>query len=483
MTWFITGNANIDPTKFLGTLNDQPLIIKTHQLADDSEKMRINPDGNVGIGKAPGAYKLDVEGVINASDYHKGGLPLVSSQWTDASGGISYGEGNVGIGKAPSASYKLDVAGTINATGIRKNGVPVVSSQWKGVTGGINYGGGNVGIGHTSPPRPLQVGDDVGGVGFSSSDANPNAGYVRWGDNTGWSLHFGRSRESSGGALNTGTTGVLMTMQDNGNIGIGTTAPRSRLQVRSLTAIDEGTTGAGAWANFGSNAFFDGTWRRIDSTKAGVNLHMNSEGGGQEFRFLRQEADGSNLRNIAVIGSGRSFINEGNVGIGTTGPGFRLDVADRIRLRQGAAGTAGLWLFQSTPGRDQAFIGMRTDTSVGLWGNTGVGWGLFMDTGNGDVTIRGNLISGGALFLRSGSVTGTQFTASLNPGQTGAWFTHSWSPDNVVDWSIRPTTPGGRLSWNVEIERAANNTLTYHIRATNTGSVATNLEAKYMRLT
>jgi hypothetical protein len=140
-------------------------------------------------------------------------------------------------------------------------------------------------------------------------------------------------------------------------------------------------------------------------------------------------------------------------------------------------------LFQSTPGRDQAFIGMRTDTSVGLWGNTGVGWGLFMDTGNGDVTIRGNLISGGALFLRSGSVTGTQFTASLNPGQTGAWFTHSWSPDNVVDWSIRPTTPGGRLSWNVEIERAANNTLTYHIRATNTGSVATNLEAKYMRLT
>src|SRR5687767_14381496 len=59
-----------------------------------------------------------------------------------------------------------------------------------------------------------------------------------------------------------------------GNVGIGSTAPQSRLHVRSLTAIDEGTTSAGAWANFGSNAFFDGAWKRIDSTKAGVSLHM-----------------------------------------------------------------------------------------------------------------------------------------------------------------------------------------------------------------
>jgi len=49
----------------------------------------------------------------------------------------------------------------------------------------------------------------------------PNAGYIRFGDNTGWKLHFSRSREKSavtGGTLNTGTTGALLTIQDNGNV-------------------------------------------------------------------------------------------------------------------------------------------------------------------------------------------------------------------------------------------------------------------------
>jgi hypothetical protein len=79
-------------------------------------------------------------------------------------------------------------------------------------------------------------------------------------------------------------------------------------------------------------------------------------------------------------------------------------------------------------------------------------------------------------------IVGTQWTATINPGQTQQWFTHSWSPDWLIDWSIRPTTPGGRLNWDVEIERAPNNTFTYHITVRNTSSVATNFEGRYARL-
>jgi hypothetical protein len=75
-------------------------------------------------------------------------------------------------------------------------------------------------------------------------DASPNAGYIRFGDNTGWKLQFGRSREKTqlaGGTPNTGTTGILMTIQDNGNVGVGTTAPLAKLDVRGDVKL--GSTG------------------------------------------------------------------------------------------------------------------------------------------------------------------------------------------------------------------------------------------------
>ena len=336
------------------------------------------------------------------------------------------GGGNVGIGTTTPSGHMLDVASTAGASG--NSAVRALfpaggglagtefaalahrDGEWKAVYAKAGSGGaialytdgevdlmnGNVGVGTASPVRRLQVGADVGGIGLDPSDASPNAGYVRFGDNTGWKLHFGRSRESSGGGLNAGTNGILMTLQDNGNLGVGTSNPQTRLQIKSLTSINEGPTAAGAWANLGSNAFFDGAWKRIDATKPAVNLHMNGDdSAGQEFRFLRIEADGTRLRNLAVLGSQTSYITESNVGIGTAAPGFKLDVTDRIRLRQGPSGTAGIWFFQTAANRDQAFVGMATDTGIGFYGVNMSSWGLVMDTTTGNVSVRGSIAAGG----------------------------------------------------------------------------------------
>lgn len=75
------------------------------------------------------------------------------------------------------------------------------------------------------------------------------------------------------------------------------------------------------------------------------------------------------------------------IGIGTNAPGHALDVADRMRVRQGASGTAGIWLYQSAPAANRAFIGMVDDNNVGLYGSGGAGWGVSMNVTTGNTGI------------------------------------------------------------------------------------------------
>jgi hypothetical protein len=95
-------------------------------------------------------------------------------------------------------------------------------------------------------------------------------------------------------------------------------------------------------------------------------------------------------------------------------------------------------------------------------------------TGGGYTNLHRHKVSANDL-----QITGTQWTGTINPGQTQNWFTHSWPVNQIVNWSIRPTTAGGKIKAEVSIERAANNTFTYWITVTNTGSVATNFEGRY----
>jgi hypothetical protein len=123
---------------------------------------------------------------------------------------------------------------------------------------------------------------------------------------------------------------------------------------------------------------------------------------------------------------GQSYFRDA-VGIGTSTPTQLLDVAGRIRVQQNtpptSSNTAGMWLYQQTPAADRAFIGMRNDDQVGLYGTTGAGWGMVMNVDDGNVGIGtavasvplhvdggGDIGLGGGGFLVAGNV------ASLNVG-------------------------------------------------------------------
>ncbi len=114
----------------------------------------------------------------------------------------------------------------------------------------------------------------------------------------------------------------------------------------------------------------------------------------------------------------------GQVGIGTSAAGERLDVAGRIRSRkQGSAGGA-VRFTNSSGATELGLIGMRNDTTIGLWG-AGSSWNFFMNANTGFIGI-GNESPGADLdILQSNASFPNPGTGGINLRRT-AGTTNSW---------------------------------------------------------
>lgn len=185
-------------------------------------------------------------------------------------------------------------------------------------------------------------------------------------------------------------------------LGVGTASPSARLHVAD-----------------GANP----TVLRVQSTasfgKARMELWSDPQGSASEWRpgYLESIDLGNFTGGLSFVTNGAGQANRtgavealrlvnGKAGFGVDSPGFRIDVADRIRLRENPAGhSAGLWLFQTTPNEDRAFIGMKDDNTVGLYGTKGANWALNMDVATGNVGIRrAPEAAGGAALVVNGRV-------------------------------------------------------------------------------
>lgn len=265
-------------------------------------------------------------------------------------------------------------------------------------------------------------------------------------------------------------------------LAVGSDKPAtSRLQLGELTAVDYGSKGA-PWTNLGWNAYYDGAWKRLDTTKAGVNLHMSADGAGQEFRFLRMEADGSGAHNVVTLGSKVCAINDASLGIGTGSPNARLDVRGAIHAggsdlyftetthtHTGFGNTAGYAAIENDGGSYNALmiLGRSTGGSLGrvvkIWdnvfiaGNLGThgfspvpktgGWGGGIHTW--DVEAEGTIWS------RNGMQTGNRDLAenfatreTLEPGDVvslaadGSGVERSRQPRDPLVLGVVSTLPG-----------------------------------------
>jgi hypothetical protein len=251
-----------------------------------TEKMRITSTGNVGIGTTGPAEALHIVGrerIVSDSLY---GLNL----WKDAS--ATYAAG-IGVGN----NYM---------------GFSVFNGTWVTDAMVILPTSGNVGIGTTSPQDTLHV--------HSGTNANL---YVSTGPNTG-GTGAGLGLKAINDAVDATVDMNLRASQfafiinatekvridTSGNVGIGTTAPSQKLDVRGNIYSNSGLTVEATTAN-------------IIATSPGVTAfyHTNDASGA----LLKVDGDwpirfntNSNER-MRVTGSG-------NVGIGTTGPLTNLDI-------------------------------------------------------------------------------------------------------------------------------------------------------------
>jgi len=116
--WGYMGMGGHDDKMVLGTTAEKNLSFYTN----DSPKMVLTAEGNVGIGADSPGYRLDVNGTVNAYSFLINGSPLSTSQWA-ANGSNTYlAAGNVGIGtESPGSTLEVNGSFSVNRLGSRCN--------------------------------------------------------------------------------------------------------------------------------------------------------------------------------------------------------------------------------------------------------------------------------------------------------------------------------------------------------------------------
>ena len=340
--------------------------------ANNQERMRINANGNVGIGTNV------------ASDINEGKLCVNGTLVLDQTSEIKYGKNNGGPylnirskdGSTSACGIRIHSAvgspgyfygegsGTTGTIAILDGAGQGVFSATQGVSTslGVNNStrlfinnSGNVGIGETSVDARLHI-SALASNGISNVKLE-SPGASKW----AFGIPAGQTYFALDDVNDNLTTPRLVVLKTSGNVGIGTDSPEDKLEVSG------GALKIKASANHVEESYIK--FGRIDQADGSYENHIKSvtgSGASQcKVTFSVCDTSATGRTNLLTLDGGNSrSIFQGNVGIGVT-PTQKLDV-DGLVKHKGLDMTTGIQV-------DQIATFNQTLTCLAnTWTDTGV---------------------------------------------------------------------------------------------------------------
>ncbi len=350
----VTDSSTANALEIGADPNNQAANSYTAFRIDNSEKMRINSSGNVGIGVVPESHNTSHDAL------QVGGNGNWTSYATQGANGEMDFQHNAYF--APDGNDKY--ISTDEASKYRQGGG---KHQWYTAasgSGNVSWShamsianDGKVGIGVTSPAVTLELSGNGGALRL------PSGGELQFGGSA--NMLYGNS---SNNYLRFDTNSAeRMRIDSSGNVGIGQSTPQQTLHVTGQTRLSG--TGVANDHNMHNDTVLEVRGTHMGNGTVDVDavklfklaLNDNTEYGGQaQFALGRWEENGSNARTSMVISLGHAAVSSGS----------NAD-ADILELRSDGRGisqfTAKAWIHISNNStiNDSHNISSLTDMTTG----------------------------------------------------------------------------------------------------------------------
>ncbi|PCI29041.1 hypothetical protein COB55_02870 [Candidatus Wolfebacteria bacterium] len=409
-------------------------------------QLSINPDGESGPSFAIGSSTATDFIVDNGGNVGIGtaspGSPL--DLHSTSAAGLNYVRSGTSIGSLTASNNDFEVLALTNNLILGANAAKYIAFK-DGSTENMRIdANGNVGIGTTSPQALLHLGDGSGNVELTVESSTKNRAFIGvFGDNAGFSVnrsvvdgaftnpsltHAEVSLRSNNGDSNIGffttdTNNVIgterMTIDKDGNVGIGTVSPNAQFHnADGTTILGSDTWPTSAVGKSGDRVLvasdsedariivFNGKTPVAVDTGGLIQLGGLATSGGTDFAggsiFAGKEVvtSGSLLGYLTLqtTASGGGLVehlridSSGNVGVGTTSPYAKLSVAGFINTDQYSGfKQAGVTILHASSTNFSTFVGGYAGASIlaGGTNNLAVGYqaGNALTTGDNNVFL------------------------------------------------------------------------------------------------